>query len=68
MSRIRARPWLRQKTAGGRVGSFRILPEHGGIAGSLVGLGFIRRYDDVYTLTRKGARWIGAEPLQELPA
>lgn len=58
---MRAKKWLKRATSHGVKTRFSIFPEKdGGYAGSLVGLGFIERNEDEYTLTRKGELWIGS--------
>ena len=71
-SEMKARQWLRNKTLRGKLIKFAWLPgeqlRHGGIAGSLVGLGHIKRTVDGYILTRQGSRWIGVAPNNNCPA
>lgn len=62
---MNAKSWLKSKKT-----TFEIKAEHGGVAGSLLGLGYIKplkmknsRQPATYTITTVGRLWTGQTPL-----
>ncbi len=55
---MKAKQWLRRKSNEG-VKGFNIENEDGGIAGSLVGLGYLEKNKAWYMITQAGKRWLG---------